>query len=239
MEQLPTIDDYEEFRGLETHLDQHTTAHSDVQINVFMIGLAGEGHPWGMYQQCLRELDSRKSRMVGCLHSRRTFELDRVDQEIAVDDANTKPPGRRRELALARANLELEMIALKVSAEDTRIQSILRETRVIRQRADELLEELQSQMGHPGTALTADEVTAFDGAFWVHSLKIRAALASLQGQMVPKDIMQIVPLMEGKDRMALRSAITNPDAVLGHMGYTDAIPSPMPPDRSTLRLRGM
>lgn len=194
--------------AIAPYLEHHNPAHSEVQIDFFIIGNGGEGHPWGMYRQAMRELASRQAQLVGALHSRATGQLDLKEHIIDLEDIEVGTDPRRGNIARERLVLEYKLTEQKLAAEDERIERILREGRQVLLRTRELHEGLTREHGE----LTPDVLRRLDEAFWVHSFKQRLALASMSGTAIPRDVITVLPLLPPRMRDPIMWAMAEPQA---------------------------
>ena len=177
------------------HLELHTSATSDLQIDLFMLGGGGEGHTWGMYRQAMREIDSRRARLVGTLHSIASLRLD-VRSKTMDATENSGSTDARKQIAAERCVLDLELLASKIDADEGRISVILRESERLFARARELLDKMGGMdalhtaeiatYAHPMTNSIAPDkrltparnVLAFNADGWA-ALPANGALGSL------------------------------------------------------------
>lgn len=188
------------------YLEHHNQAHSEAQIDFFIIGNGGEGHPWGMYRQAMRELGSREAMLAGAIHDRAVLRLDLRGLELDREDLPKSVGIRRQEIARERLELELGLTKRKIAADDERIERILREGRQVLLRTRELKEGLEAENGE----LTPDVLRRLDEEFWVHSFKQRLALATMTMTPLPRDIVTVLPLLPPRMRDPITRAIASP-----------------------------
>ena len=201
------------------YLVHHNDAHTEVQLDFFVIGNGGEGHPWGMYRQAMRELASRQAMLVGAIHSRAMLRLDLEEKELDYSDCKSAPENDSHRLSIwrSRLQLEIELTVQKIAADDARVERIMFEGRRILERTRELQEELVAEHGE----LTDEVRRRLDEEFWVHSFKQRIALAALTRTAIPRDITTVLPLLPRRMSAPIIRALRDPEAAIESFGFTD------------------
>ena len=146
---------------------------SDFQLEAFVLGSSGFFHMWGMYVQCLRELDSRH-------RSLREYGRQ-IEEKTAERVMATGPEAERLDDALAQ---------LRVTREDCD-----REYGVIYERAV----DLKSAIGEVTPARRAE----LDVDFWAHKHAYALGIALEGQQPPPASLWEVLPGFPPKYRRAL------------------------------------
>lgn len=193
----------------------HDSAHTEVQIDYFIIGCGGEGHPWGMFRQAMRELESRQSMLVGVVHTRALLRLIIEEHDIAIEEMPTSATHRPTQIARERRQLERAHDLLKLAADDARVVKNLQEGRQIMLRVRELRDALVAENGE----LTPDVCRRLDEEFWVHSFRQRLALCTIAGAPMPRDIVTVLPLLPPRMRDPVLQALATPADNLDSFGF--------------------
>jgi hypothetical protein len=195
------------------HVRYHTEAASHTQIDFFMLGGAGEGHPWGMYRQALRELSGREALLVGLKHSLAELDLDLREARLTLATTLSRQPAMAEsdEIAQGRAKLAIAYIEVKIAADEQRVARALREGERILHQAVELEAEVRKLNGFATDhVLTPEDLHRLDEDFWIHSLRQRCAVHHMMQKPPPVDVIQMLPLLPDRMSKPLLDALAKP-----------------------------
>jgi hypothetical protein len=184
-------------------LDDYEERHSNVQIDHFIIGNAGSGHPWGMYCQAMRELNTRRGTLQQLGWRLEELSIDYSEKEAEYskwDDSNSSQPAARR------VALEMEKITAHVAEVETQRENCAAEAERILKHAN----TLKKQIGE----LTPEKRQAFEEDFWVHRLKLQLALSAIRQTPVSDEILSVVPNLPERMRLPLKNYLENPGAAV-------------------------
>lgn len=158
--------------------------HSDFQIDTFIVNKAGNSHPWGMYMQCLRELDSRRKILRGFIHKERELELDLSD---ALDEATMIAIFPRALRKKRRAQIRVDVLTFE--KEELRRQQSDCERELLR--LAKHAKELRRRLGK----ITDERRRELDLSFWRHRIKQQIAIAYLTMGGPSPDLYELVPCL--------------------------------------------
>ncbi len=102
--------------------------HDDVQLRCFVLNQNGHGSIWGIYRQCLMELDSRRCSLAGRKRDVRESHAELTYARVRASKRAWTAKGRRdRELA----RIEVTKYEESIQNLDQQVGEILRELRLI------------------------------------------------------------------------------------------------------------
>lgn len=172
--------------------------HSELQIENFIVSCGGDGHVWGMYIQCLREIDSRKKNIITMVHQIRKLDLD------IAEAINSGPSGylitRKRKLARARSLLLIDQITTEIRTVKQHLKDSLREFACFIRIANNLKEEI-------GT-ITESKRRELDFEYWKHRLTRRAVVGSVSEGRPPAELLEMFPNLDLPLRRALEPTLS-------------------------------
>lgn len=193
------------------HVRYHSESHSHTQIDHFMIGGGGEGHPWGMYRQALRELNGRESLMVGLKHSLAVLHLDLREQQLKLEGFGDVGLDKSALIARERVELEIEYIEVKIKADEHRESRALFEGNRILDQAVKHMATLREANGWAEDyELTAADLHRLDEDFWIHSMRQQCAIHHFLGKPPPVDVIKMLPRLPARMADPIFDALASP-----------------------------
>lgn len=191
--------DEEASEALALLVSDHQYFHSELQMDHFITTRAGGCHPWGMYVQALRELESRHGAYHNLVLRRRRLALEIQELELEVSRWRFTRRGRIRR---RRARLELEEKQLGVRLIARMEPDREREFRRFFAQALAIREVLGD--------LTPERKRELDEDMWHHRLRQVLAIDFYLEGAPGASIMSILPALPRRMREALRNDIKNP-----------------------------
>lgn len=148
---------------LDALIDDHEIFHSDFQIGEFIINGDACGNVYGMYKQCLRELDKRKKALRDHYIQRRrnAIKHEEISAEIVA-------PMMERKKLLASLELDLKESELSMLDHQHTIKHTEREFQQFFTHASRLKEKLGK--------LTPERRAKLDREMWMHRCKYMIAM---------------------------------------------------------------
>lgn len=205
--------------AIQPFVRYHTEAHSNTQIDFFMLGGGGEGHPWGMYRQALRELNGREGSLRGIEHTLALAELEL--EELEHKRANAAP-ALEGPTSFEPRRLDIQIAHLKrqIAEDKKRAARALREGQRILEQAALYEARIRAENNWaPDYELTEADLHRLDEEFWIHVLRQRCAIHHLQGKPAPVDVVQMLPLLPDRMAKPLREALINPVRNVDEFGF--------------------
>jgi len=195
---------------MERLLADHQMFHSDFQISEFILNGDACGNVYGMYRQCLRELDKRKRVLRQLYIERERKMLDLSD----IKAQSTMPMGKRvktlAHLALDARELELQLEDLQAHIKDTEREFQNFFTYAIR---------LKEELGE----LTPARRDELDREMWAHRAKVMAALDLLTVRHFQEKTFRMINSFPSHQRDSLVSWMGDGEAVEGWFASLPAI----------------
>ena len=208
-------------KTLSTLLLDHQKYHSALQMDSFITTRAGSYHPYGMYVQCLRELNGR-------YYSLRQKYIE--DEEIEVKELALRSRIRRwcwtLRQRLSRRLLELELRKLAIAREgsaqgradkEREFKRFLAQALVLKERVGDLSEERREEL---------------DRDLWVCRLKQKLAIDLIREGVPSSTFYEVLPTLPGSMRVALWKALADPKETVE---WFEQLGSPESPD-TTVRI---
>lgn len=211
-----TLQDSNELdQAVEYFLRDYRPYHSEFQIDAFIVSKGGNAHPWGMYQQCLRELDSRRKSIRG-MHVRLKeieIELEEAQMDCKRIAIFRKAKWKKRRAVIKRDNLLYEKAELKKQCKDCE-----REFACFAKHAKTLSAGLET--------LTPEIRAQYDRDLWRHRLLQMIAVTTLQHGSPPADIFELIPCLPGDFLPMIQHALSNHKKLAQFYFQTGRIPQP-------------
>lgn len=169
--------------------------HSHWQIDHFIVGMTGYGHPWGMFQQTLRELRPRETQLQELRAKLR--HLTCVIEALSLIKLRHRIPwfDRRRLLKLRQANVVL--VGLEKSIDELAYEH---------GRFHEHADKLSKLFGE----ITPLKREAYERGWWEHKVKCMAAIDLLTTGRVGSNVLEMAASFPMELREKLLSAIAPP-----------------------------
>ena len=153
--------------------------HSDLQMDSFITYRTGEGHLYGMYQQSLRELNSRYISLKESF-----WDLDLLELDLKGAEQKTKRSFLFGRCKRKRLKVELERLCFKKECLLRRLRETDREFRRFWAQAKALKKELGPINGR------AQEL---DRDLWKHKIKFRMAVDLLREGRPSASLLELIP----------------------------------------------
>jgi hypothetical protein len=211
---MPVTQDFNLDTDVDLLLSDFRPYHSALQMDAFITTQNGMGHPWGMYQQALREINSRKANIATLQDQLEMCELDIADKVREVEAfAWTRKAKARR----ARARIELNSLRRK------------REEYLINQ--VDATRELKHFVGqgtmlkeHLGGPITEEKREELDRGWWIHRLKVLIAQQVMQQGQVSVDIWEMLPGLPNDVRQQVQECVDEPTKAVEYYKTTTSKP---------------
>ena len=174
---------------IKTLLDDHQSAHSNLQMDYFITARSG-GTPYGMYKQALRELASRYGTLQGLYLDREAASLDMegCKGRFAVTAR------KRRLRAIERQKLQLTIDGL-----DHKIAETEREMTRFQLQAT----LLKRQVGD----LTPDKRETMDQDMWAYKMKCMAATDYMITGRLGKGVIELLQCVPTEFRKQIAAEV--------------------------------
>lgn len=177
--------------------------HSDLQIDSFIINRSGYGHPWGMYIQVLRELNSRKS-------SWEQISAQVKDYKFRLEENALERPGRWRakwskkaDLKRRRLSLESDSIRTSIEVLNIKLSECKREWKRFLVAGNRLKKEI---------GVVTDVTRAvWDKKWIIHKLMYEIAISFIGTNKIPSDMVATISSLPADAREKLMPFVLQPN----------------------------
>ena len=183
---------------LEIFRSDHKRFHSYLQVRNFIIARSG-GTPYGMYEQAIREIESRCHVLRSRYSTIALLEID-IEEFKTPQDAEYPSTEEKRD-AIEQMNKRAELESARRALSDAEEEFA---------HFFNIACELKDQLGE----LTPELRIKLDREKWIHHLKSSYALAALTGQAPAKNVLEGIHSLDPQPREEVIESLRDLDGLV-------------------------